>query len=177
MIMDQRKIHQKNNYWIKSSQIILLSAIMFLAVSCDPGLVYEENIAIEDASWHKDDIKSFSFEVTDTVSPLDLYVNIRTTNDYPYSNLYLFLYSEYPDGYTDKDTLDFILAYPDGKWIGENSGTIIENQVLISRGGRFAKEGTYTFEIQHAMRDEFLPEVTDIGFRVAITDDEDLPNY
>jgi len=135
--------------------------------SCDSNRIYEENIPVEGNTWLSDDIKTFEFVIADTMSALDLYVNVRTTTDYPYSNLYVFLYSDYPNGYTDKDTLEFILASQDGKWLGESSGTVVENQILISRGGRFPASGKYTFKIQHAMREDALPEIIDVGFRVA----------
>jgi gliding motility-associated lipoprotein GldH len=78
-------------------------------------------------------------------------------------SLYVFLYSEYPDGSSHKDTLEFLLAEPDGKWLGENTGTIVEFKGPIAAGGRFSKLGKYTFKLQHAMREEELKEVVDIG--------------
>lgn len=153
------------NKVLKQAAMLLL--LPLLALSCDSNRIYEENFSIENSTWHADDIKEFSFEITDTMSALDLFINLRTTTDYPYSNLYIFLYSSYPDGYKDKDTLEFVLARPDGKWLGESSGTIVENQILISRGGRFRVPGKYTFRIQQAMREEELGEIVDVGFRVA----------
>lgn len=146
---------------------LLVFCVAFIFFSCDSNRIYEENFSVENNVWNYEDVKTFSFEITDTMSPLDLFVNIRTTPDYGYSNLYVFLYSEYPNGYSDKDTLEFILAEQDGKWLGESSGTVIENQILISRGGRFPYSGKYTFKIQHAMREKDLPEIIDVGFRVA----------
>lgn len=155
----------------RNSQLLLFVLLISgTLISCDSNRIYEENFSVEGNVWNMDDIKTFSFEITDTLSPLDLFVNVRTTTDYPYSNLYVFLYSEYPNGYTDKDTLEFILAEADGKWLGESSGTVIENQILISRGGRFPNKGKYTFKIQHAMREPDLAEIIDIGFRVAFTE-------
>lgn len=150
--------------------LIFFGAIIFFVASCDSNRIYEENFTVENNTWNVDDIKTFEFEITDTMSALDLYVNVRTTTDYPYSNLYVFLYSDYPNGYTDKDTLEFILAQQDGKWLGESSGTVVENQILISRGGRFPTAGKYTFKIQHAMREDALTEIIDVGFRVAFTE-------
>lgn len=147
---------------------ILFLCLAWVLNSCDSNRVYEENFSVENNVWNYEDVKTFSFDITDTLSPLDLYVNIRTTSDYQYSNLYVYLYSAYPNGYSDKDTLEFILAEQDGKWLGESSGTVIENQILISRGGRFPYSGKYTFKIQHAMREQDLPEIIDIGFRVAL---------
>lgn len=147
---------------------MLILCFAWVLNSCDSNRVYEENFSVENNVWNYEDVKTFSFDITDTLSPLDLYVNIRTTSDYPYSNLYVYLYSEYPNGYSDKDTLEFILAEQDGKWLGESSGTVVENQILISRGGRFPYSGKYTFKIQHAMREKDLAEIIDIGFRVAL---------
>lgn len=151
----------------------LVAGIAFAFSSCDSNRIYEENIAVENNIWKSDDIKTFSFDITDTVSALDLFVNVRTTTDYPYNNLYIYLYSEYPNGYTDKDTLEFILAELDGKWLGESSGTVVENQILISRGGRFQESGKYTFKLQQAMREKDLAEIIDVGFRVAYMEAKD----
>lgn len=145
-----------------------LALLALVIVSCDSNKLYEENIALDNNEWKTGDVKTFEFDIEDTLSPINLYVNFRTTTDYPYSNLYIFMYSKYPDGYEDKDTLEFIVAEPDGRWLGDNSGTVVENRILISQGGRFAKKGTYQFGIEHAMRDEVLPEIIDVGFRVEL---------
>lgn len=145
-----------------------LVLVGLMLTSCDSAMLYDQQFSVAEDGWHADDIKTFEFDIQDTLSPLDLYINVRTSTDYPYSNIYLFLYSEYPDGYTDKDTLEFILAEPNGKWLGESSGTVVENKMLISRGGRFATSGTYRFKIEHGMREAVLPEVLDVGFRLEL---------
>lgn len=150
----------------KSFSIGVLILVMTVFQSCDSRKVYEENLPIPNNVWEKDAIKSFEFEVEDTLSPINLIINLRTTVDYPYQNIYLFLYSEYPNGVMDKDTIEFLLAEPNGKWFGENSGTIVEFTGMIASGGRFSTAGKYVFKIQHAMREELLMEVVDVGFRV-----------
>lgn len=152
----------------KISVFVSIVMLVMLSLSCDSNKIYEENFAVENNEWKHSDIKTFEFEIDDTLSPLNLFINLRTTTDYQYSNIYLFLHSEYPDGYSDKDTLEFILAEPNGKWLGESSGTVVENQVLISRGGRFMHKGTYIFKLEHAMREEVLSEIIDVGFRVEL---------
>lgn len=152
---------------MRNSVLILLFISMFFT-SCDSNKIYEENFAVADNGWKADDIKTFEIEIEDTISALNLYINLRTSTDYPYSNIYLFLYSEYPDGYSDKDTLEIILAEPSGKWFGESSGTVVENRILISQGGRFATKGKYVFKLEHGMREEVLPEIIDVGMRVEL---------
>jgi gliding motility-associated lipoprotein GldH len=155
---------------IKSALLVVVTG--FLCAACDSNLIYEENFSVDNNEWHKDDIKTFKFDIEDTLSPLNLYINMRTTTDYEFSNIYLFLYSDYPDGYSDKDTLEFIIAKPNGEWLGENSGTVVENKVLISKGGRFSTKGEYNFRIEHAMREDVLKEIIDVGFRVEFMEAE-----
>lgn len=137
--------------------------------SCDSSVVYEENLTVSEDGWHADDIKTFEFDVKDTISPLNLWINFRTSTDYPYSNLFVFLHSEYPDGYEGKDTLQFLLAKPNGEWEGESTGTVVENKFLVSRGV-FKHSGKYVFKLEHAMRDEILPEIIDVGLRVELAE-------
>lgn len=148
----------------KVSGIFIL--LLLILTSCDGNRVYEENYAVGENGWALDDIKTFEIPITDTISPIKLMVNLRTTIDYPYSNIYLFIESDYPTGYHKLDTIELILAKPDGEWYGENSGTVVENQFVIAENGRFAKAGTYIFKLQHAMKDETLSEILDVGMRV-----------
>jgi gliding motility-associated lipoprotein GldH len=152
-----------------SAILLLVSALSM--VSCDSNKIYEENLAVPDNIWNSEDIKTFEFEIEDTMSAVNIFVNLRTTTDYQYSNVYVFLYSEYPNGKTNKDTLEFLLAKPDGEWYGANSGTVVEFKGLIARGGRFSTAGQYKFQIQHAMREKDLAEVIDVGMRIEVMED------
>ena len=152
------------------NKALFLLSVLYVFVSCDSNKLYEENMAVGEDGWHHDDIKTFEFDITDTISPLNLYINVRTSTDYAFSNLFMFLYSEYPSGYSDKDTLEFILAEQSGQWLGQSSGTVVENQILIFKGGRFTTPGTYKFQLEHGMRQKILPEILDVGFRVELMD-------
>ena len=77
------------------------------------------------------------------------------------------MHSNYPNGYADIDTLEFFLADPKGKWLGDNSGTVVENRAIISKG-TFPVTGTYSFKLEQAMRSDSLPEVIDIGMRIDV---------
>ena len=72
------------------NKFIVLMFVTVLLAACDSNKIYEENHTVDSDGWHNDDIKSFEFEIEDTISPLSLFVNVRTTTDYKYSNLYVF---------------------------------------------------------------------------------------
>lgn len=117
---------------IKYLSLVILLSLGFM--SCDDNLLYENNQTFENNVWVYEDAKTFSFDITDSLRPIKLFINLRTTTNYPYSNIYMFLHSNYANGYQDIDTLEFFLADPKGNWLGDNSGTIVENKALISKG-------------------------------------------
>lgn len=144
--------------------------IIFLFASCDSGRIYEKNIRIPDGIWLKDQPVHFDFLVEDTLSSYNLYVNVRNTSLYPFSNLYLFITTTAPSGHFRKDTVEIILADEKGKWLGSGLGDIWDLQQIFKQNVRFAQRGRYHFEYEQAMRPERLPFILDVGLRVEEAD-------
>ena len=64
-----------------------------------------------------------------------------------------------------KDTVNMILAAPDGQWNGKGTGKLRELRLLYRKQVVFGEPGTYTFSLDQAMRKSELP-VTDVGIRI-----------
>jgi gliding motility-associated lipoprotein GldH len=143
---------------------VALTAI--LLISCDSNRVFEKNIRIPDGIWDRNNPVRFEVVVEDTITPHNLYINVRNTGMYPVSNLYLFVTTIAPSGHTIKDTVQVILADERGKWLGKGLGDIWDNQKLYKEQVRFAQKGEYIFEYEQAMRLEKLPFILDVGLRV-----------
>ena len=137
-----------------------------LLSSCDSNRVFEDNAEIKDLQWDTSHVVGFDVEIKDTVSPHNFYVNVRNADAYPYSNLYLFIRTKFPDGRASNDTLEVVLADEKGRWLGDGLGDIWDNRVLFKRNVRFPMEGTYRFEYRHGMRDNPLPMIMDVGIRI-----------
>ncbi len=146
--------------------IILGFISIFIISSCDLQRVYEENSAIENEKWELKTTFKHGFTIPDTLQLYNMYINIRNTVDYQYSNLYLFVTTDFPNGQKAKDTLECILANKEGKWFGKGNGRIKDCKILFKPKFRFAKQGKYTLTIQHAMRDNVLSGISDIGIRL-----------
>lgn len=148
--------------------ILILSVTLSLLVlgSCDSGRVYENNIRVPDGIWIRNNPVRFEVLVEDTIASHNLYINVRNTGMYPFSNLYLFVTTIAPSGHTIKDTVQIILADEKGKWLGDGLGDIWDNQRLYKEQVRFAQKGEYIFEYEQAMRLEKLPFILDVGLRV-----------
>jgi len=155
--------------------LFLAVAVCFLIASCDSKAVYDVYKSVPD-QWHKDSIASFNFKAPDTINNYDLYVQLRNTNDYKFSNLFLIVELDYPNGKAVKDTLEYKMAALNGELLGSGFSDVKENK-LWYRGFKdsfqFKEEGDYTLKIQHAMRNNGdvdgiinLEGITDIGFRV-----------
>ncbi|MPM80640.1 Gliding motility lipoprotein GldH [bioreactor metagenome] len=145
--------------------VVLISLV---AGGCDDSL-YNKMKEIPDARWDMNYPAKFDVEVSDTAALYDFYVLIRHNTDYTYSNLYTFVTTTMPGDSISRDTIEFILATPDGQWIGEGSSHLRTDEVLISRKFVFPKAGLYSFEFQQAMRDSVLEGITDIGIRISPT--------
>ena len=149
---------------IRQNIAIWIITVCFMA-SCNHDIVYDQYVSTDPEGWTWQDKKAFEVDITDTVSLHNIYIQVRHTLDYPMSNLYMFVRIEGPSGQTLSDTLNFILAHPDGKWIGSGVGKLKELSLLYRKHTVFAQPGIYRFELEQGMRSSELP-VTNVGLRI-----------
>ena len=145
-------------YWLSVLLVLLVA-------SCDPGMVYDQYMTTENGNWKWNDVGVFEVEMSDTVSLHNIYLQIRHTADYPMSNLYMFVLLKGPSGKFLKDTVNMVLAAPDGSWTGKGTGKLRELRLLYRKQIRFDEPGTYSISLEQAMRKSDLP-VTDVGVRI-----------
>lgn len=134
--------------------------------SCDSNRFFEENREITDGVWNMKQRLTFEFDVPDTTTAYNLYYNVRTNDDYPYSNLYVFQHIDFPNGKKGSDTIELLLVNPDGSWVGTGQGDLHDCQLLFRKNVRFPVSGKYRMEVEQAMRMEQLPGVKDVGIRI-----------
>jgi gliding motility-associated lipoprotein GldH len=151
---------------MKKTCLILLAPLIFCLSSCDKAVIYEENQQIPDKTWKQSEKFTFSTELTDTKSDLNIYLNIRNTGSYQYSNLFLFIKTVLPDGTASIDTAECTLAKPDGEWLGTGLADVWSIQVPFKKRIRIFKPGKYQFVVEQAMRIDPLPGIQDIGIRI-----------
>ncbi len=150
----------------------ILSVFVFMFISCDSNRVYQKYIKIDNYIWDADESIEFEFDIEDTVSIHNLYVNVRHSGRYPFRNLWLFISSTAPNGMTEIDTLECTFADKSGKWLGDGSGDLWDNKFLWKQFVRFPMQGTYSVKYKQGMRIHFLPGILDVGFRVEKIDRE-----
>ncbi len=154
------------------SLFCLFPALLVL-LSCDTNVVKSEYRSLQGGVWNKDDVLQFSFTEQDTVQEHDIFINVRNSNTFPYSNLFVIASLTTPEGKVIKDTLEYTMAMPDGTWMGKGSGSIKENKLWYKENIVFPSPGVYTIEVSHAMRKNGnvsgiigLEGITDVGIEV-----------
>jgi len=144
--------------------VIFISLIA--AVSCTSDRFYEESRKIEGGSWSVANKVIFPVTISDTSAFYNFYIDVRNELRYPYSNLYLFLQTRFPDGRRTRDTIECMLASPDGKWLGSGTGNLRSNRFLFQQHIRFRQQGIYLIELEQAMRVQDLEGIRDVGIRI-----------
>ena len=93
---------------LKTMQIRLAFSILVvvLTTSCRQNNTFERYTSIDDG-WDKHEIVSYDFTINDTLQKQNLYIKLRTSEQYEYSNLYLIVDLKYPNGKVEKDTLEY----------------------------------------------------------------------
>lgn len=147
------------------------AGLLLLAAACKPIKMdaYEKNLEIPGHDWAYDYKPSFDVTIQpeDTANLYDIYVNVRHTDAYPYSNIWLLVGTRYPgDSIPKEQRVELPLADINGKWHGSGIDDIYEHRVLIQQKAIFSKPGTYKFTFEQNMRQNPLPHVMNIGLRI-----------
>ena len=116
--------------------------------------------------WNKREIQTFVPEIEDSLSFYDIDISLRYTNDYAFSNLWLFIGYTDEEGFSCTDTLECRLADVYGKWYGSGWGASYQQVIPFKKRFRFPRRGEYRFSIQQGMREDVIRHIEDVGLSV-----------
>ena len=117
---------------MKLSTSLLLGMLVLFLASCGKQPFYEKAYSFSGREW-KQDVKPKYEVVFTTIDPLyDFTVSLRTSTDYKYSNLWIFMKTETPDGTIAREPFEIQITNPDGSWIGEKSGSIWRGYIPVN---------------------------------------------
>jgi gliding motility-associated lipoprotein GldH len=143
--------------------LYLLSCILF---SCAPDEIFFEYHSLNENGWNKEEAAVFQLNIDDSTMVYDTYLAIRNNNDYPFSNLWLFVDINAPDGSIRTDTVNIDLADVYGKWYGKGL-SLYNLTVPYEKSFRFPKKGLYRYVIRQGMRENSLKGISDIGLKIS----------
>ncbi|HEX3385065.1 MAG TPA: gliding motility lipoprotein GldH [Mucilaginibacter sp.] len=147
-------------------KLLLLIVPLVLIIGCtDPNGIIDQNTSIENHNWSYANKVKYPVKITDVSVPYNIYINLRVTGDYRYSNIFVLVHRSGPK-LNALTRFEVKLADKDGQWLGQGSGNLYSYQVPLITNFKFPAAGTYRFEIEQNMRDNPLHEVSDVGLRV-----------
>lgn len=153
---------------------ILISLLFIsLLLGCNNGVEYSQYASLPDG-WEAHNPVLFQLEVTDSLTPKDIFIMVRNTEQYPFSNLFLITKMEEPkSNKVIVDTLEYEMATPEGKWLGDGYSAIKESKLWYKEQFVFPTKGKYNLKIEQAMRKigdnegvTVLKGITEVGVRV-----------
>ena len=144
---------------------LVVAGFAALCFSCHQHAMYDQYQVVDGSVWKKEKTFHFSFLADDTTSLYNLTLEIRNNSLYPYRNLWIVAYEECPVGPLRRDTVEYLLADEKGRWLGSGI-SLYQSGFTIRTNYRFEHAGLYSFGFRHGMRDDALPGIEEVGFRV-----------
>ncbi len=117
--------------------------------------------------WSLNDTVSLEFENADTSAIFRLYFPITFTEDYSYSNVYLYALVTSPSGDINLLPARFDLIDNTGRWFSEPSGEEFYFNLSVEDGLSFNQFGSYSVKLFQYMRDESLCGIRSSGIVVS----------
>lgn len=149
----------------KISGFLLLMSI----VACNTS---EDQVMMNhvDNKWDKKNQQKFNLDISDPENAKNIIFVVRNNNEYPYNNLFLISTIKGDKNKVLKiDTVNYILAKPNGEWLGSGFGATKEILFQYKVGYQFPANGKYHIEIKHGMRMNTLPGIEDLGIKLELT--------
>ncbi len=133
---------------------------------CTDSAILDTNQEVPARNWTYAQVIRIPVTIKNPDQLYNLYMNLRHTADYKYSNIFVLIHQGGPAMKRTTERKEFKLAYPDGEWLGSGSGNFYSYQLLFRGNYKFPSAGTYIFEFEQNMRDNPLREISDVGIRV-----------
>lgn len=150
--------------------LTVFSLLSVLFVSCNGKVVYSKYETLPEEGWKIENKLSYEVDIEDASSFNNVFLTVRHADSYPYSNLFVFLTTTYPNGKITVDTLECILANKKGEWQGDGAGEIWDNKIPLKQNLRFPQKGKYKFTFEQGMRSNPLPLIMDFGMIIEKAD-------
>lgn len=141
-------------------------SLFIICVSCTDRAFFEENRTIDKRSWTYDNVQQFEIKIDDCTAKYDVFINLRHTAQYDFSNIYLLVQQSGPGLQDTAYRRDITLAERDGRWLGRSAGILYEIQTLAHQDFVFPDTGVYHFGIEQNMRQNPLTDIANVGIKL-----------
>lgn len=143
-----------------------IAALLAVLTSCGEDVIFRGEEDFPGTGWAYADSVAFAFSVDDTTARYDLVLSVDHTTEFAAQNFYVSLATHLPDGSVLQQPLSLQLANKYGDWLGDCSGSACVAEISIQEGTRFTEAGNHELVVSQYSRQDPLPEITGLGFRI-----------
>lgn len=133
---------------------LYLSVLILGLVSCGDQHFFSEKGEVPPDGWNFADTLIYDFVIDDTTARYDIQLDVEHGSEYNYQNLYLQIFTQFPDGKELDQSLSMDLADSKGAWYGNCSGSTCNLHVVLQQNAIFDQIGVHTLKITQYMRHE-----------------------
>lgn len=136
--------------------------------SCGTDYAYEQEYALDNANWSYADSLIFAFEVPDTSTIYNLYLDVEHSTGYPNQNLYVRIHTTFPSAARLTEEVSLELA-EGGRWQGDCGKQTCTVRIPIQTGAYFDQTGEHRFVLEQFMRRNSVEGIQSIALRIEET--------
>lgn len=142
--------------------------ILTLPAACSPESVDVSAFRpVGSEGWAYPEAMNFTLEHSDSIARGQLYLTVRHTADYLFSNLWAEVKRVNADSVVTADTVNIMLADSYGNWLGTGSGVWKQTEVPVGDIYRHRSGGIVT--VRHIMRVDTLRGIDLVGVKFVKT--------
>ena len=158
---------------IISNLILLILPILFIACN---GYQYDEQRKIKDAEWTYKDLVEFNFEISDTNSLYNIYLEVTHDAAYTAQNLYAKVFVTFPDSKERNQLVSMELADGRGEWLGKCASKKCTRRIPFMPNAAFDQIGKYKLKFEQFSRLEKVKGIESLRLIVEKLKDKKDPS-
>ena len=149
--------------------LFALAAVLSLA-SCGENLFYDQLKDIPATGWTYRDTADFRFNISDTSVLYNLFAEVIYADTFSTQNLYVKLYTRFPDGKRPGKPCSFDLFNAVGAPNGKCSGGVCRVRIQLQERTVFRQPGEYCITMEQFMRHESVTGIRKVGLAIEKTE-------
>lgn len=150
-------------------KIFLCCCPLFLLAACNSNTVIKEEKALPGNQWAYRDSLDFKFQIADTASVYSLALDFEHGLDFPMQNVYVKLFTRFPDGRRPGKAVSIEFFDAQGKANGKISGKSSRLRAVLQENAFFNQPGEYGLTVHQFSRRDSLPGISKVGLVVEKT--------
>jgi gliding motility-associated lipoprotein GldH len=149
---------------------LLIVIFSISLISCNKSKVFEKYSDLNNNKWAREEPVDFVVNIENADVDYDVFIAVRHTVYYMYSNLLVSTTVIYPNGEIRIKDHSLELRDQGGTFRGQGMGDIFDLEVPIMKKVRFPLSGNYKFTIQNIMSRPETNNIMQIGLIVKKSD-------